>query len=252
MAKRIRIFAGPNGSGKSTVIKNLVLESNSRISLGAYVNADDIERSIADTKQLDFREFKINVRNTDFQEFVKQHGFASNRRAEANLYTNLIVKDNILHVSTTVDSYLAADVASFIRAKLVESGISFTFETVLSHSSKIQFIDYVRQKGYRVYLYYVATALPAINHSRVKLRVALNGHAVSDDVITRRYHASLAQLKAAVKLSDRAYIFDNSESQAILLAAITDGNQVVLQDMNDYPEWFVNALLKSNSPLPTH
>ncbi len=49
-SKRMRVFAGPNGSGKTTIIKNLQAE----IPFGVYVNADDIESLLKESKVLLF------------------------------------------------------------------------------------------------------------------------------------------------------------------------------------------------------
>ena len=48
--KRMRVFAGPNGSGKTTIINSL----KSEIGFGVYVNADDIESLLKESKVLLF------------------------------------------------------------------------------------------------------------------------------------------------------------------------------------------------------
>jgi predicted ABC-type ATPase len=53
--KRMRIFAGPNGSGKTTIIKNL----QSEIPFGVYVNADDIESLLQESKVLLFNTYQL-------------------------------------------------------------------------------------------------------------------------------------------------------------------------------------------------
>lgn len=45
---RIRMFAGPNGSGKST-IKDYLLPRH----IGAYLNADELEKTLNQTQVLD-------------------------------------------------------------------------------------------------------------------------------------------------------------------------------------------------------
>jgi predicted ABC-type ATPase len=52
---------------------------------------------------------------------------------------------------------------------------TFTFETVLSHSSKLGFLQQAGQMGYKNYLYFVCTVDPTINIARVAQRVALGG-----------------------------------------------------------------------------
>ena len=71
--------------------------------------------------------------------------------------------------------------ADFIRQKLLEARVSFTFETVMSVPDKVAFLRKAQQFGYRTYLYYVATEDPDINISRVRYRVKMGGHPVPED-----------------------------------------------------------------------
>lgn len=187
-AKRMRVFAGPNGSGKTTIINSL----RSEIPFGVYVNADDIESLMAAGKVLLFNEYQLTVTEQQIQQFFKQSRFAPVKRNEPDLWSKLSVKDNILHLNTHADSYLAADIAEFIRQQLLAGNISFTYETVMSHESKIDFLQQAKENGYRVYLYYIATEAPEINISRVNVRVAQQGHAVAPDTIKNRYYKSPA------------------------------------------------------------
>ncbi len=82
--------------------------------------------------------------------------------------------------------YLAAATADFLRHKLMEQRTTFTFETVMSHESKIDLLADARGKGYRIYLYFIATDDPMINVSGVHERVANGGHGVPDDKIVSR------------------------------------------------------------------
>ncbi len=49
------------------------------------------------------------------------------------------------------NSYLAATLAEAVRQELLDEGKTFTFETVMSHRSKIDFMLEARKRGYRVY-----------------------------------------------------------------------------------------------------
>jgi predicted ABC-type ATPase len=51
-------------------------------------------------------------------------------------------------------------------------------------------------------------------------------------------------LREAVKQTDRAYIFDNSESQANLIAEIIDGADVTMNDAIEIPNWVAQYLFK--------
>jgi predicted ABC-type ATPase len=237
-AKRMRVFAGPNGSGKTTIIKSLQAE----IPFGVYVNADDIESLLNESNVLLFNEYQLVINQSKLQDFFKDSQFSPIKRNEPDLWNKLNVIKNVLHINTKVDSYLAADLAEFIRQQLLYNDISFTYETVMSHESKIAFLREAKEKGYRVYLYYVATEDPEINISRVNIRVAQDGHYVEPEIIRNRYYKSLNQLKAAVRISDRAYIWDNSSTISLLIAEITNGLDVKIINTEKVPNWFVKYL----------
>jgi predicted ABC-type ATPase len=145
-----------------------------------------------------------------------------------------------------INSYFALAAADLIRQKLIEQKVSFTFETVMSHRSKVALLAQAQAAGYRTYLYFVATDDPAINISRVLNRVKLGGHAVPEDRIEKRYHRSLDLLFDAIRLTNRAYIFDNSGDNAdrkhTWLAEVTDGQKLELK-ADKIPAWFKRAVL---------
>jgi predicted ABC-type ATPase len=236
--KRMRVFAGPNGSGKTTIIKSLISE----IPFGIYVNADDIESLLRESRVLLFNTFQLKISELEIQSFFKNSQFAPIKRNEPDLWENLKVIENILHINTIVDSYLAADLAEFIRQKLLENQISFTYETVMSHRSKLDFLKKAKDSGYKIYLYYVATEDPRINVSRVNFRVIQHGHFVEPDLIEKRYYKSLKLLKEAIITSDRAFIWDNSSNASNLFAEIIDGRDVKILDIENVPNWFVEYL----------
>ena len=113
----------------------------------------------------------------------------------------------------------------------------------MSHSGKIDFFIKAQELGYRVYLYYVATEDPEINIRRINVRVAQDGHAVPPEVVKTRYYKSLNNLKSAVKQTNRAYIFDNSQRQARLITEIENGIDVSLNNVFELPNWVSEYLL---------
>jgi predicted ABC-type ATPase len=240
-AKRMRVFAGPNGSGKTTIFKGILSEN--KVQLGVYVNADEIEQVLRESKALPFSTFQLEVTSEQLKNFFARSNFSPVKRNEPDLWKKVDAIENEFTTTADIDSYLSADLAEFIRQQLLANAISFTYETVMSHSGKIDFLQEALQKGYRVYLYYIATEDPDINISRVSVRVAQDGHFVDPVVVRNRYYKSLNNLKAAVKQTNRAYIFDNSQKQANLVAEITNGTDVVLNTAVDMPNWVSEYLM---------
>jgi predicted ABC-type ATPase len=190
-----------------------------------------------------FNTFQLTISQSELQDFFKTSLFAPVKRKEPDLWAKLTVTNNVLHTNTTIDSYLAADIAEFIRQQLLHNDISFTYETVMSHKSKIDFLQTAKEKGYRIYLYYVATEDPEINISRVNVRFTQNGHFVAPETVKDRYYKSLNQLKSAVEKSDRAYLWDNSSAASKLIGEITDGIDVKIIDTDNVPNWFIQYLI---------
>ena len=234
---RLRMFAGPNGSGKST-IKSVIRPEL----LGVYVNPDEIEASIKQSDFLDLGEFEVETDKAEILEFFK----SSTLLEKADLLDEaeyLRFTDNRLSFhDVSVNSYYASVAADFIRQKLILARKSFSFETVMSAPDKVRLLEKSRQIGYRNYLYFVATDNPEINISRVKYRVKTGGHDVPKDKITTRYFRSLDLLWEAVKYTNRAYIFDNSGSELLLLAEITDAEQLEIK-IDFVPLWFEKYVL---------
>lgn len=96
------------------------------------------------------------------------------------------------------------------RDACIEARRSFSFETVMSHPSKVDLLVRAKKAGFFVQLFFVGTDDPQTNIERVALRVAQGGHDVPEDRIVARWHRTMALLERAVRVADRAFVFDNS------------------------------------------
>jgi predicted ABC-type ATPase len=233
---RLRMFAGPNGSGKST-IKSVIRSEL----LGVYINPDEIEKDIRNDDFLDLLAFGVRTTSAEILDFFQN----STLLAKADLLDEAeylsFNDDKLCFHNFIVNSYFASVAADFIRHKLLEIGTSFTFETVMSSPDKVAFLQKAQRRGYRTYLYYVATEDPIINILRVQRRVSLGGHPVPEDKIVARYTRSLDLLVDAIRHTNRAYIFDNSTHQQIWTAEITDGEFLEMKT-DRMPAWFKTAV----------
>lgn len=237
------MFAGPNGSGKSTIRKILPAEL-----LGVYINPDEIQQGLTLNGFYDLSVRGITTSQSDVASFYS----ASTLLAEhdkGKTASGVTLKDGKLRFpKIEPNAYIASVTADFVRRKLIEAKVSFSFETVMSHEDKVELLRIARQNGYRTYLYYVATEDPVINISRVENRVSDGGHDVPKDKIVSRYWRSLDLLLEAIRLSNRAYIFDNSgrRGEELLVAEVTDGELELKTDR--MPAWFKRAVWDKLSP----
>ena len=107
-------------------------------------------------------------------------------------------------------SRTAQRLAEEARQSCLARGVSFAFETVMSHPSKVEFLKQAKTLGYFNILFFVGVEDPRINVDRVAQRVAEGGHDVPTDRIVHRYERTMALLPQAVYASDRTVLFDNS------------------------------------------
>lgn len=235
---RLRMFAGPNGSGKSTIKDELQAGW-----IGYYINPDEIEKIVRQQQYFDCRPLPVAIHPQDIQTFFCH----SRLLADAGLAEaakKLTYNNGKLDFSkVSMNSYSASVLSDFLRRKMLENQVSFSFETVMSSRDKVEFLKLAQAQGFRTYLYYVATEDPAINVARVRHRVRSGGHFVPEDKIIARYARSIGLLAEAVKYSNRAFIFDNSHQQRVLIAEISDGDWVKMMTPK-IPGWFETALLQ--------
>ena len=104
----------------------------------------------------------------------------------------------------------AARWTSARREQLLAARKGLAFETVFSAPDKLDFVRRASESGYFVRVFFVGTANPMINASRIARRVIAGGHSVPIDRVVSRYGKSIAQLRAVVPLAHRVYVFDNS------------------------------------------
>lgn len=123
-------------------------------------------------------------------------------------------------------SLAAAIEADRLRHAALEAGDDVMTETVMSDERWLPFFAKARGRGYRIALYFVTTCDPAINVARVKMRVALGGHAVPEERVRSRYAKVMERmLPRVLPMTDKSYLFDNSGVAAglELLAVYTGG-----------------------------
>ena len=147
------------------------------------------------------------------------------------------VTQNILHPRREFEAgYFIAVLADFIRRRWIATRESFTFETVMSGTDKMEFLREAREAGYRAYLYFICTNSSSINIERVKNRKAQGGHSVPRDKIEMRYERLAVTAPQAIALCDRAYLLDNSGTRFRLVAEFDRGR--LAHAARQLPDWF--------------
>jgi predicted ABC-type ATPase len=137
-------------------------------------------------------------------------------------------------------SIFAQREADRLRRTMLDEGTSFSFETVMSHPSKVEEMEEARALGFHVTLFFVAVDNPEINVGRVAQRVARGGHDVPTDKIVARYERTMRLLPRAIRAAHRSVIFDNSDlvRDVQQLAGARSTRKRVELRVNDFRPWF--------------
>jgi predicted ABC-type ATPase len=134
--------------------------------------------------------------------------------------------------------------------------VSFAFETVFSHPSKLKLMQRAKESGYWVRLYFMCLQDAEINVARVNIRINAGGHSVPEDKIRSRYDRSMQLLKQSFNMADEAVVSNNSlENPKIIAEKTSDGKIHVypLHDKDSRSKWTkeeIKTLLGINQRLP--
>ena len=227
------MVAGPNGSGKTTLAQ--YFRSTLALGFGALPESRQFGLGTHAVRTHRFGAVGLQIEAADMLRFIEQHPLAN----RAGVPKVTVEKNSVIPAPPVSGGYLASILSDYLRRRWLGECESFTFETVMSSRDKLDLLADARRLGYRTYLYYVCTDTPLINQQRIANRVQDGGHDVPADKIISRYERSLALLPEAIRLSDRAYLFDNSGQSHRLFAEFESGRPVNVDA--DTPEWFQAA-----------
>lgn len=139
-------------------------------------------------------------------------------------------------------SYEAAQIAARLRADLLLQEVSFCFETVFSHPSKIDFVATAKAQGYEVILVFIHLQNAELNKARVAQRVSEGGHSVPEDKIETRVARSLQHVRTVIPLCDEVHVLDNSSYDKPYQRVATLMQGRVTDSLDPLPDWAVDFL----------
>lgn len=120
----------------------------------------------------------------------------------------------------------------------LEKGLNFTQETTLSGKKTLKTIIKAHEKGYEIYLYYIAVSSAEESLSRIKNRVNKGGHDIPEAYVKRRFDKRFDDLLKVLPYCDKAIFWDN-ENGFDPVAWYSNGELGLYED-DDTPEWILS------------
>ena len=154
---------------------------------------------------------------------------------------DLIAKE-LYPESPELHSYQASRVAEEMRNSLLIEGRSFCFETVFSHSSKVDFVGRAKALGYQIILVFIHLEQASLNKARVFQRVEQGGHHVPDDKLEGRIPRLMDNVKAVIPLCDHVTILNNSYTDDPFQRVATVKDGIVEKHIERLPDWALYVL----------
>ena len=131
---------------------------------------------------------------------------------EDSVYINpdIVAKDIFGDWNSKEAVLKAANYCAEWRETCLAKKQSLIFETVMSADDKVDYIIRAKEAGFFIRVFFIATANPTINASRIAGRVMKGGHDVPITKIISRYRKSIINCMKVSSIVDRLYIYDNS------------------------------------------
>jgi predicted ABC-type ATPase len=174
---------------------------------------------------------------TTYYETATAEGFI-----DSNLpFVNVDLITRSLPGMYTPENFVKADVLAREKIALHINGMSdFMIESNLATQKDYDWINAIKKKGYDIVLFFLCTSFLEINFNRVKKRVAEGGHDVAEPIIEHRYKMGLIYLKGCLQLFSKAYLIDNSEETALVMAELNNG--ILISKNPNAPKWVSEVL----------
>ena len=102
---------------------------------------------------------------------------------------------------------------------LADSRVDFGFETTLAGRGYVRLLNNLKDRGYRIHLFYLWIHRIDVALERIAGRVKMGGHNVPEDVVRRRYDKGISNFSRLYQpLTDFWAIYDNSTDKPHLIA----------------------------------
>lgn len=134
-------------------------------------------------------------------------------------------------------SYEAARLAEQQRQDLLLRGMSFCFETIYSHPSRIDFVAQAKALGYQVVMVMIHLQDPSLNQARISQRVSEGGHAVPPEKVVSRIPRLLRHVRRSLPLCDVLKIYDNSSAEQPFIPVCTVSQGELSPHLDPLPAW---------------
>jgi len=101
----------------------------------------------------------------------------------------------------------------------LKCGLDFGFETTMSGKTYLKYFKYLKEKGYKIHIFFLWIPSSQLAIARVRDRVTQGGHNVLTKDIKRRFERSTKKFLQEYRLlADKWILFNNAETKPKIIA----------------------------------
>lgn len=109
--------------------------------------------------------------------------------------------------------------------------VDFAFETTLSGKSYVRLFKSLKERGYKIHLFFLWIPTSRLAFARIKERVSEGGHNVPLQDVKRRFHRSIDHFFNLYQpLLDSWMLFNNEGHIPVLIAKRNNGKMLIIND----------------------
>lgn len=153
--------------------------------------------------------------------------------------TNLGYRINIDEIAQSIGDWRdnatqirASRIAIKMRKMYVQDRNTFNLETTLCGHAILNLFKELKEKEYKIVLYYIALDSVETAKERVLIRVNKGGHGIDPAIIQKRFYESQNNLLKVMPFCNEIYFYDNSK-YFVKVAEIKD-NAIQIFENTDY------------------
>lgn len=152
------------------------------------------------------------------------NGAGKSTYASLRLQDSDFINPDAIQAKKGVGSFTVGRVVVDLVSEKLRGDSNFVLETTFSDRRGLRLLEEAKRLGWQTRLIFIGLDNVQLHKDRVAMRVERGGHAISDELIERRYPRALENLGCAFGVADDVLVLDNSGDEYCEIIEVSGGS----------------------------
>ena len=134
------------------------------------------------------------------------------------------INPDAMQAEMGVNAFEIGRVVVDLVAERLAADLDFILETTFSDRRSLKLLEHAKALGWATRVVFSGLGSIELHKARVAMRVQKGGHAISDELIERRYPRSIENLGRAFDVADEVFVLDNSGDDYREIVEVSSGS----------------------------